>query len=79
MASQDSAEPATRSSQDIERNHRDPDTSKNLHDFRNAMRGAIGGVARALLRIDDADECRRLLENALKASQRAARIASKFE
>jgi two-component system sensor histidine kinase RpfC len=54
----------------------DRDSSTNLHDFRNAMSGAIGGVELALMHIDDPRKCENLLIKALKASKRAATIAS---
>lgn len=57
----------------------DHDALIDLHDFRNAMSGAIGGVELALLSIDDTIECERLLKDALEASQKAVSLASKLK
>jgi two-component system sensor histidine kinase RpfC len=76
---QDSHAPQKASIPDNESIQPDHDALINLHDFRNAMSGAIGGVELALLSIDDTKECERLLKDALEASQKAVSLASKLK
>jgi two-component system sensor histidine kinase RpfC len=80
MTTSDKAsEPGAGSTHENESVRQNRETSKALHDFRNAMSGAIGGVELALLHIDDTRKCKRFLHHALASSQKAARIASKLE
>jgi hypothetical protein len=78
VALQNPSEPKKGSTHDNESIQQGHNASKNLHDFRNAMSGAIGGVELALLQIDDTNTCKRLLQKALEASQKAADLASKL-
>jgi CheY-like chemotaxis protein len=64
MARQDLPAPRKNSNQDSVSVLQDHDALKDLHDFRNVMSGAIGGIELALLSIDDTRECKIFLQNA---------------